>query len=151
ASRECPRPNYPASVVAYRGQQSYDSFEIDVFARQLRGNRASPPIGDRPHPSRRPLPSRGDRFLRLRRTIGNHGFARLLQMAAIDRRADEYEQEADRVAERVMDSPEHEGACGAPQKRVVGGSQADGRIAPRNVDSVLAEAGEPLESTARAF
>jgi hypothetical protein len=77
----------------------------------------------------------------------------------INEPGDEYEQEADRVADRVMRMPEQAGNSTAARfegkemvKPTVSGSHLSGvRTAPAIVEQVLSSPGEPLDVASRAF
>lgn len=82
-----------------------------------------------------------------------------LQMkAAISTPGDEYEQEADRVAEQVLGMPEPQrspdiqaGRTGALQTKSVSTGQAGQMAAPAVAHDVLRAPGQPLDPAARAF
>jgi len=83
----------------------------------------------------------------------------LQRKLAINEPGDEYEREADRVAEQVMRMPEPERGPGvaespvAPlvQRRVNGGGPTGIGTAPQIVHDVLNSPGQPLDSSARGF
>ncbi len=64
---------------------------------------------------------------------------------------DEYEQEADRIADQVMASPWHTGVRGAPPRIQRFSGQSNGHLdaAPASVDQALASPGRPLEPPLR--
>jgi hypothetical protein len=66
---------------------------------------------------------------------------------------DEYEQEADRVAEQVMAAPTHPAVGGAPPsiQRYTGQATGETVSAPASVDRVLASPGQPLDAATRSF
>jgi Domain of unknown function (DUF4157) len=65
---------------------------------------------------------------------------------AINKPGDEYEQEADRIADQVLAAPAHTGISGAPPRiqRFAGQASAQD-AAPASVDRVLASSGRPLD------
>src|SRR5215212_9394184 len=69
----------------------------------------------------------------------------------INRPGDEYEQEADRIADRVMSTPADAAASGAPLRTQRFSGQSNGQMdaAPASVDQALASPGRPLEPTLR--
>ena len=123
--------------------------------------------------------------LHLQRTIGNQAMLRVLRTAvptppsapaiqtklAINQPGDEYEQEADRVAEQVMRMPEPQlqracacgGTChkcqterpdqehGRLQTKRAGSSDHEQTVVPPIVHEVLASPGQPLDAPTRAF
>jgi hypothetical protein len=121
-------------------------------------------------------PSRAGRaahtLLRLQRAAGNQAVGRLLRLQAklaVGARGDAYEQEADRVAERVtnMHEPRAErdcscgGGCASCTAEQTGhgplqvaraeAAEADGAEAPQSVGEVLGSPGAPLDAETRAF
>ena len=78
--------------------------------------------------------------------------ARVLQTKlAVDLPGDEYEQEADRVADQVMAAPAHPVVNGTTPRiqRFSGHSNGQMDAAPASVDRVLASPGRPLDPTLR--
>ena len=83
----------------------------------------------------------------------------LQRKLAINEPGDEYEREADRVAEQVMQMPEPErgpGVAESPrtplvQRRVNGGGPTGIGTAPQIVHDVLNTPGQPLDASTRAF
>jgi HEAT repeat protein len=70
---------------------------------------------------------------------------------AISKPGDEYEQEADRVADRLMASPALPAVSGAPPRIQHFSRQSNGQIdaAPASVDRVLTSSGRPLDPAIR--
>lgn len=70
---------------------------------------------------------------------------------AINRPGDEYEQEADRIADQVMAAPAHEIVSGAKPRIQRFPTQLASQVeaVPASVDHVLASPGKPLEPTLR--
>ena len=68
---------------------------------------------------------------------------------AINQPGDQYEQEADRVADQVMTMPAHHAVSGTPTRiqRFSGPSNGLMDAAPASVDRTLASPGRPLVST----
>ena len=78
---------------------------------------------------------------------------------AISAAGDEFEQEADRIAEQVMGAPEprtvHGGMTAAPaaalRMKSIGAAGHDGVDAPQSVHDALSSPGQPLDTATRAF
>lgn len=70
---------------------------------------------------------------------------------AINQPGDEYEQEADRIADQVMAAPAYHPVSNAPPRiqRFVGQPTGQVETAPASVDQVLASPGRPLEPELR--
>jgi Domain of unknown function (DUF4157) len=70
---------------------------------------------------------------------------------AINQPGDEYEQEADRIADQVLAAPTHHAVSGAPPRiqRFSGQSNGQMDVAPANVDQALASPGGSLEPALR--
>jgi hypothetical protein len=70
---------------------------------------------------------------------------------AINAPGDIYEQEADRIADRVLAAPAHHGVSGTPPRiqRLAGASIGQAEAVPASVDQVLASPGRPLEPALR--
>src|SRR4029077_4958485 len=70
---------------------------------------------------------------------------------AISKPGDKYEQEADRVADRLMASPALPAVSGAPPRIQHFSRQSNGQIdaAPASVDRVLTSSGRPLDPAIR--
>jgi outer membrane protein OmpA-like peptidoglycan-associated protein len=69
---------------------------------------------------------------------------------AINKPGDEYEQEADRVADQVLAAPAHSTVSGAsPRIQRYAGQATEGTTAPASVDRVLAGSGRSLDSAFR--
>lgn len=83
-------------------------------------------------------------ILHLQRTIGNRALQAKL---AINEPGDSYEQDADRIAEQVMRTPEPQNL---QAKRVQAGDAGHG-AAPPSVDAVLRSPGQPLDPATRSF
>jgi hypothetical protein len=66
---------------------------------------------------------------------------------AVNKPGDEYEQEADRIADQVLAAPAHDSVGGAPPRIQRFAAQPVGQtdIAPASVDGVLAGSGRPLD------
>ena len=78
--------------------------------------------------------------------------ARVIQTKlAINEPGDQYEQEADRIANQVLTAPAHTGVSGTPPRiqRFSGPSNGQLDAAPASVDQVLTSPGRPLEPTLR--
>lgn len=118
--------------------------------------RSSKPVPSASHPLH---PS-----LHLQRTIGNQAVQRLQAKLTISSPGDLYEQEADRIADRVMRTPasqlQRACACGATcskcrterfQTKRVNPSDAAQIAAPPIVYDALRSSGQPLDPAARAF
>src|SRR5580698_3191051 len=107
-------------------------------------------------------------LLRLQRSIGNQATLRMLQTRAIQTKltvnepGDQYEQEADRVADQVMrmSAPLHEPskALAAPasfsesvQASPANSSHEEQTTAPPIVEDVLRSQGQPLDLQTRTF
>lgn len=83
-------------------------------------------------------------ILHLQRTIGNRALQAKL---AINEPGDSYEQDADRMAEQVMRTPEPQNL---QAKSVQAGDVGQG-VAPPSVDAVLRSSGQPLDPATRSF
>jgi hypothetical protein len=90
-----------------------------------------------------------------------HNFSRLQVYAhspgavqtklAVGEPGDQYEQEADRIADQVLGAPAHPAVSGAPPRiqRFSGQSNGQADAAPASVDQALASPGAPLEPALR--
>lgn len=95
--------------------------------------------------------------LTLQRTIGNQAVGRLFRSRSIQAKLqisqpdDLYEQEADRVADKIMAASAQSIARSAPPRiqRVVSPAQAKADAAPASVGQVLASPGAPLDPALR--
>jgi hypothetical protein len=91
----------------------------------------------------------------LRQTVGNQGVQRLLRAGAIRAKLrvgqpnDAREQEADRVADRVMSAPE--ALPDREHAKRTGSSDPGQTAAPPSVGEVLRSPGQPLDPATRAF
>jgi hypothetical protein len=86
----------------------------------------------------------------LHRAVGNQAVQRMLQTRlAITEPGDSYEQEADRVSEQIMRTPEPTVQPGRPSVHAVG--PAAGGLAPPIVHDVLRSPAQPLDQQTRAF
>jgi hypothetical protein len=113
-------------------------------------------------------PRRADPILHLQHTIGNQAVQRLLQrdkpdslevlsrttavtQLKVNEPGDTYEQEADRIAEQVMEPPSHRDLSGTPPRIQGVSGQPAGQMdaAPASVDHALASPGRPLEPALR--
>ena len=85
----------------------------------------------------------------LQRTVGNRQVQQLLRSGVIQAKltvnepGDIYEQEADRIAERVLAVPTH--SAGPQIQRMAGQSANETAVAPASVDRALASPGQPFE------
>ncbi|WDT74075.1 MAG: DUF4157 domain-containing protein [Candidatus Manganitrophus sp.] len=115
--------------------------------------RSSPLENHKKHPS-----------LHLQRTVGNQAVQRLQAKLTISSPGDLYEQEADRIAERVMRTPaprlQRACACGAAcskcqtkplQTKRIESGDSEQTTAPPIVHDALRSSGQPLDPAARAF
>ena len=78
---------------------------------------------------------------------------RLQTKLKVSEAGDIYEQEADRIADRVMATPTHNVVSGALPRiqRFAGQPAGQAEAAPASVDQVLASPGRPLDPATRAF
>jgi hypothetical protein len=90
--------------------------------------------------------------MEMQNTIGNHGLVRryglpIQAKLKVSEPNDEFEQEADRIADQVMGMPAHPSANCTPLciQRFSGQSNGQMDAAPTSVDQVLASPGSPLE------
>ena len=84
--------------------------------------------------------------------VGSHFTGVFRTKLAVNQPGDKYEQEADRVSERVMRMPESEqhGTFDGAEKQTAT-SQLDETTLPSSVHEVLSESGEPLDPATRSF
>jgi len=119
-----------------------------------------------PAQSRTAGPARHDGSVQAGRAIGNHALSGVLRAKlAIGPPGDPYEQEADRVAERITKAPDPAPLRRKPNEeedelrmkpepvvmRQPQGEQSQGTYAPPVVHDVLARSGQPLDTDVRAF
>jgi hypothetical protein len=111
----------------------------------------------------RPPPAGGHALLQLQRTIGNRAVQRLLQSGRVRPKlrigppGDQYEREAERVADHIMCMPgptvqpirAGEGGPVQGQRVIAGNAAVD--VAPAVVHDVLRSPGQPLAPSTRAF
>jgi hypothetical protein len=125
------------------------------------GPASSPVRESRAPPQGRPLAALAPehkRWIELQRGIGNQAVLRLLQRWAtaqtslrINDPGDVYEQEADRIAEQVVQGPAQACLTPAPPgiQRTTGEPANQTGAAPASVDLSLASSGMPLDATLR--
>ena len=143
---------------------------VKVHARRP-GTDRTRAVEARPKKSDRNFGSRLEHTIFLQRTIGNRGIQKLLQEGAspssvvdgriqcklaISQPDDIYEQEADRVAEQVMQMPESEVRRQAAPEDIIQAKEVEGQASESisNIESridALGAGGRPLPESSRAF
>src|SRR5262245_33899029 len=125
-----------------------------AVAKQKRPHGSRDSVPESPYPTRTRTPNRSSSILGLQRMAGNRAVGQFLQAKlAVRTPGDQYEQEADRVAEQATQHPQQsissevKGASVSPLvQRRVSGSAAGISQAPPSVHDALSSSGKPLSS-----